>query len=195
MEQQVMFDYHYEEEAERYAFFRIPKALYTEPTFRDLSDGAKVLYGQLLDLMSLSRKNGWIDEDGRVFIRCAIDTIKEVMNCSSGKAVKMLMELDIQTGIGLIEKVKQGQGKSTIIYVKSFVIMKNSSTKRVMNPVIVEETSLYSNIANSRIPNIRIQEYQKIEFKNSNNQHSRISKNDIQEYQEMEFKNSKKAEY
>lgn len=56
MNQEIVFDYHYEEEAERYAFFRIPKALFTEPIFQDLSDGAKVLYGQLLDLMPLSKK-------------------------------------------------------------------------------------------------------------------------------------------
>lgn len=190
MDQEILFDFHYEEEAERYAFFRIPKALYTEPMFRELSDGAKVLYGQLLELMSLSRKSGWIDEDGRVFIRCSIDRIKEIMNCSSGKAVKMLMELDIQTGIGLIEKVKQGQGKSTIIYVKSFVVMKESSSKRAVKSTNQKEINENSNNTNSSIPKSRILEFQEIEFKNSKNQNSRIPENEIQEFQESEYKNS-----
>ncbi len=167
VEQGIMFDYHYEEEAERYAFFRIPKALYTEPMFKETSDGAKVLYGQLLELMSLSRKSGWIDEEGKVFIRCSIDRIKEIMNCSSGKAVKMLMELDIQTGIGLIEKVKQGQGKSTVIYVKSFVIMKESSSKRAANSANQREINKNSNNENSRIPKIRILEFQESECNNT----------------------------
>jgi hypothetical protein len=121
MEQKVLFDYHYEEEAERYAFFRIPKALYTEPMFKGVSDGAKVLYGQLLDLMSLSRKNRWIDKQGRVYVKCKISKVQEIMGCGHDKAVNMLMELDIITGIGLIEKVKRGN-RATIIYVKSFIL-------------------------------------------------------------------------
>lgn len=63
-----IFPFHYENEAEQYTFYRIPKPLFDNPYFRDLSTDAKVLYGLMLDRMSLSLRNGWLDDDGRVFI-------------------------------------------------------------------------------------------------------------------------------
>ena len=192
VDQKIVFDYHYEEEAERYAFFRIPKALFTEPIFRDLSDGAKVLYGQLLDLMPLSKKNGWIDKDGRVYVRCKIDKIKKIMNCSNAKAVKMLMELDTATGVGLIEKVKMGQGNATLIYVKSFVIMRNISTEKSLNKKEITCENSDSEKQKSSILNSRIPEFRKSESMNSEKQNSRIPKNRIPEFRKSESLNSEK---
>ena len=65
-------------------------------------------------------KNGWLDEQGRVYIFFVLDEIQDLMQCGHEKAVKLLAELDSEKGIGLIERVKQGQGKPTIIYVKQF---------------------------------------------------------------------------
>lgn len=56
-----MYDYFYGAEAEQFFFYRIPKVLFTEERFRSVSAEAKVLYGLLLDRMSLSCKNGWLD--------------------------------------------------------------------------------------------------------------------------------------
>lgn len=44
----------------------------------------------------------------------------EDMNCGKDKGVKLLSELDANRGIGLIERVKQGQGRPARIYVKRF---------------------------------------------------------------------------
>lgn len=63
-----MYDYFYGAEAEQFSFYRIPKVLFTEERFRSVSAEAKVLYGLLLDRMSLSCKNGWLDKEGRVYI-------------------------------------------------------------------------------------------------------------------------------
>lgn len=49
-----------------------------------------------------------------------LDEIQELLQCGHEKAVKLLAELDSDRGIGLIERVKRGQGKPTIIYVKQF---------------------------------------------------------------------------
>ena len=65
---QAIFAYHLGMDAEQYAFFRIPKLLITEPYFRRLSTDAKLLYGLMLDRMSLSMRNGWMDDDGHVYI-------------------------------------------------------------------------------------------------------------------------------
>lgn len=63
---QAVFDYHYGSEAEQYAFLRVPKILMAEPHFKGISTDAKLLYGMLLDRMSLSIKNDWMDENERV---------------------------------------------------------------------------------------------------------------------------------
>ena len=57
----MQYEYFYGAQAEQFSFYRIPKALFTEPNFRELSTDAKVLYGILLDRMSLSLKNQWLD--------------------------------------------------------------------------------------------------------------------------------------
>ena len=64
----MVFDYFYEEQSESYSFYRIPKMLFTEEIFEALSTDAKVLYGLLLDRISLSRENGWMDDVGRVYV-------------------------------------------------------------------------------------------------------------------------------
>ena len=63
-----IFTYHYGNEGEQYAFYRIPKILITDPYFKYLSTDAKLLYGLMLDRLSLSMKNNWIDERNRVYI-------------------------------------------------------------------------------------------------------------------------------
>ena len=74
----------------------------------------------MLDRMSLSVKNEWYDEDGRVYIYFTVEEICDDMNCGRDKAMKLLGELDTRKGVGLIDRVKQGQGKPTKLYVKSF---------------------------------------------------------------------------
>lgn len=120
----VEFDYFHDYESEQFAFYRIPKVLFTDDYFRNLSSDAKVLYGLMLDRMALSIKNRWIDEDNRVYIIFSLEQVMKYMNCGRDKGMKTLAELDTKKGIGLIERVKQGFGKPDIIYVKSFVLKK-----------------------------------------------------------------------
>lgn len=123
MEQQKpQFRYYYGDESEQFSFFKIPKLLITHELFRNLSNDAKILYGLLLDRMSLSQKNKWYDEENRAYIVCSIEEITELLNCSRNKAIKSLQELDTEKGIGLIEKRRMGQGNNTIIYVKNFLL-------------------------------------------------------------------------
>ena len=120
MAQPSPYDYYYGNEAEQYTFYRLPKALFTNSRYKGLSDGAKILYGLMLDRMGLSMKNGWLDGQNRVFIYFTLEDVTEQMNCKNDKGVKLLAELDTVKGVGLIERVKQGQGKPTIIYVRKF---------------------------------------------------------------------------
>lgn len=115
------FDYYYGNQAEQFTFYRIPKKLFTDSSFADLSSGAKVLYGLMLDRMSLSVPNEWKDDQDRGLIYFTLIEIQELMNCGHNKAVRLLAELDSDKGIGLIERVKQGMGRPTRIYVMNFL--------------------------------------------------------------------------
>ena len=114
-----MPNYFYGPQAEQFAFYRIPKALFTSPTYRGISTDAKVLYGLLLDRMSLSARNDWLDEQGRVYIVFTVEEIMESLACGNKKAVALLRELDEKAG--LIERKRQGLGKPNLIYVKNFI--------------------------------------------------------------------------
>ena len=113
----MTLDYFYGQAGELFSFFRIPKALFQEQRFQDLSTDAKTLYGILLDRMSLSVKNGWLDEQNRVFIIFTIEDVKRALCCADNKATKLLRELE---KFGLIERKRRGQGKPCLVYVKNF---------------------------------------------------------------------------
>ena len=78
----MTLDYFYGQTGELFSFYRIPKALFQETRFQDLSTDAKTLYGILLDRMSLSAKNGWLDEQNRVFIIFTIEDVKRALCCA-----------------------------------------------------------------------------------------------------------------
>ncbi len=126
MEVNKTFDFFYGNEADTFTFFKIPKALIVNPMFKNVSNDAKILYGLMLDRMSLSVKNGWFDAENRVYINYSVEDAAECLNCSENTATKLFKELD-SNGIGLIERVKQGQGKPAIIYVKNFLSVESDS--------------------------------------------------------------------
>ena len=113
----MTLDYFYGQAGELFSFFRIPKALFQEQRFQNLSTDAKTLYGILLDRMSLSVKNEWFDKKGRVFIIFTIEDVKRTLRCADNKATRLLRELE---GFGLIERKRRGQGKPCLVYVKNF---------------------------------------------------------------------------
>ncbi len=113
-----MFEYYYGRQSDQFSFYRIPKVLFDNDDFREISTDSKLLYGIMLDRMSLSARNGWTDEENRVYIVFTIDEIKDSLGCAEKKAVKMMDELQ---EIGLIERKRQGLGKPNLIYVKNFV--------------------------------------------------------------------------
>lgn len=102
MDKKMNFKYFYGTEADQFSFYRIPKALFTNECFKDLSSDAKILYGLMLDRMSLSIKNQWFDEENRAYIYFSIEDIMELLNCGRNKAVKSLQELDDEKGIATL---------------------------------------------------------------------------------------------
>ena len=115
----MAYDYFYGQQSEQFSFYRIPKILFSQDKFWNVSTDAKLLYGILLDRMNLSARNGWLDEAGRVYIIFTIEEIKESLGCAEKKAVKLLDELEKKAE--LIERKWQGLGKPNLIYVKNFI--------------------------------------------------------------------------
>ena len=173
MEQQKpQFRYYYGDESEQFSFFKIPKLLITHELFRNLSNDAKILYGLLLDRMSLSQKNKWYDEENRAYIVCSIEEITELLNCSRNKAIKSLQELDTEKGIGLIEKRRMGQGNNTIIYVKNFLLAQEKNSQQSNAETISEVQNVNfqkSKIWTSKSPKNQLLEVQNMDYNNTYN--------------------------
>lgn len=163
----IKFSYYYGKEADQYSFFKIPKILYTDSIFKTLSSDAKVLYSILLDRMSLSMKNRWLDENNKVFIIFTIDEIEETMNIGRNKAINIMKEIQ---DFGLIEKKRRGLGKPNIIYVKSFLVENTEEKNIEKKENIDEEKSKY-----------KIQEVSKANLQKFENQTSRGLENKLTE--------------
>lgn len=125
-EPDMEFGYFSENQSEQYVFFRMPKIMFGGGMFKGISRDGKVLYGLLLDRVSLSRENGWIDDEGHVYVIFTLESIQMAMDCSDKSATKYLSELE---DFGLIERIRRGQGKPDIIYVKNFSDPKNLQVK------------------------------------------------------------------
>ena len=209
--QKIQFDYFTGMEAEQYSFYRVPKVLFTEPCFKTLSCEAKVLYGLMLDRMSLSIKNRWLDSEDRVYIIFTVEEIAELMNCGTQKAVKLVKELDSNNGIGLIEKKRLGLGKPNVIYVKNFMIREVPDQKPTGNCADLqseqgnheecanlqseaenrEKTGTFLNCENhhSGIVKSTIQDCVESQLQNGENHNSGMMKTTNQEFPESQFQN------
>ena len=157
-------DYFYGLEADAYSFIRVPKLLINLPIYKDLTSDDKLLYGILLDRMSLSAKNRWMDDDGRVYIIFTIEDVMEALNCAQHKAVKLMNNLE--TKAHLIERKRQGQGKPSLIYVKKFVPMSNAQFLNCQN-------------RNSGIAESTIQELPKPQCNNTESNNTEYSDTDL----------------
>ena len=184
----MQFDYFYGNEAEQFTFYRIPKILITSQFFKKVSDSAKLLYGLMLDRMSLSIRNGWLDDDNRAYIFFTTNDVMEQMCCGTEKATKMLAELDSEKGIGLIERVKQGQGRPAIIYLKKFYDLEDkdttsqSSTSKNENQAFEESKNKTFENRKTRLSEIESQEFRKSKNKTFENRKSRVSETESQDF-------------
>ena len=136
MSDKIRFDYFYGQESERHAFYRIPKLLFTDPYFENMSSDAKILYGLMLDRMSLSQKNKWIDDQNRAYIIYSQAEAMEMLRCKKNKAISLFRELE---GIGLVERKKQGQGNPDRLYLKDFVQKNSKEVQKFENETSEQE--------------------------------------------------------
>ena len=163
-----VFDYYYGAESEQFSFLRVPKVLFTDKEhFGGLSNEAKMLYGFLLERMSLSRRNNWIDELNRVYIVFPIEEIEELLGVSHDKANNLLKELDDVKGIGHVSKKRRGLGLPSILYVKNFILNGGEQTVRNEPDTASEpEKKADETVQTSRSPENGFQEVRKSDSNN-----------------------------
>ena len=190
MDENTKFDYYYGIEADQFSFYRVPRLLIKDERFKGLSSDAKLLYGLMLDRMSLSMKNGWLDKENRAYIIYTVDAIMEDLGCAKATCVKIMKELDSEKGIGLIEKKRRGLGKPDIIYVKNFATM--SAEQEVKEPENTGKSTEVqklnfkkSNIDTSRSSEIELQEVQNLNHQKYKKQTSRGSETELAEVQDL----------
>lgn len=188
----MKFDFFRGNECEQYLFYRVPQVLFTDDEFRYISSEAKLLYGFLLDRTALSAKNKWTDEDGKVYVYFTQDEAKEKLNIGTGKATKIFSELD---EIGLIIRIRQGQGNPCKIYVMNFAkplsqaqTSENQKSEKSKMEVLNSEKdnlrltkseSLKQIKRKSRLPKNESQDFQKSECNNTENSHTENSQNNL----------------
>lgn len=186
MGEPLRFDYYYGVEAEQFSFYRVPRLLIKDERFKGLSSDAKLLYGLMLDRMSLSMKNGWLDDENRAYIIYAVENIMEDLGCSKPTCIKVIRELDADNGIGLIEKKRRGLGKPDIIYVKNFASVpeKESGGEALNTDVSTEVKNLYfkkERNLTSGSKKTELLEVKETDFKRENNLTSGSKETGLQE--------------
>ena len=102
-------------EVTQHKYYQVPKELYTNPRYKTtINNDAKMLYALLLDRMELSRTNGWIEDDGTIFLIFKREDLADMLGiCTTTvwRAIKQLKE------VGLIEEKRQGLNRPNLIYI------------------------------------------------------------------------------
>ncbi len=163
----TLSDYFCGDKEIQFSHFRIPRQLITHPRFKPLSADAKLLYGMLLNRMSLSAKNGWHDNTGRVYIYFTVKEVCEAIGCGRNKAMRLLAELDTSKGIGLIERIKQGQGKPDRIFVKRITVQENMEAPG-QGPAAPISPADFSDVQRSEKSTSRRRENRRLEVSKAN---------------------------
>ena len=115
-------------EVKNNAFYQFPQWLLKEEPYKNLGDKAKLMYMLLFDRRTLSIKNKWYDDDGKIYMYFTIEQFMQELNCSNKAVVKAKKEL---VEVGLMEEVRQGVNKPNRLYINGSV----ESTRQEVNKV------------------------------------------------------------
>lgn len=183
---EMKFEYFNGRETASNCYFIIPKALQTDPVLKKLSVYAKYLYGLMLDRMKLSWKNNQVDKEGRAYIYYSTESIQQELGVGRNTVFKLLEELDTDNGIGLIERVKLGQGKTSRIYVMRIV---EAEQEFVEDEYAQEDVQKFNNWDSEE--KAEVSEVQNVNFKKFKNGTSRSPKsNTLEVYNQDANKNN-----
>ena len=144
------FGYFHNMDNLRFKYFQVPKMLFVDENIRNISNIAKMIYVFLLDRSMLSAKNGWKDKDGRIYVLFPQKELQELVGCSERTIRKALNELDIKSGVGLIDRTRQGMNSPDMIYLLDYTTnLKYSNSESCVETVENVDTVDNSSVFNS----------------------------------------------
>ena len=165
----------YVNEVKNNAFYQFPQWLLKEEPYKNLGDKAKMMYMLLFDRRTLSIKNKWYDEDGRIFMIFTNEQFMEELNCSEPAVIKAKKEL---AKFGLLEEVRQGINKPNRLYI--------NGTKETLG----QELNFFKSGTKETLG----QELKKVKGINTNNINTNISNNIYTDNRPVDFGQFVKAE-
>ncbi len=143
----------YVNEVKNNAFYQFPQWLLKEEPYKNLGDKAKMMYMLLFDRRTLSIKNKWYDEDGRIFMIFTNEQFMEELNCSEPAIIKAKKEL---AKFGLLEEVRQGINKPNRLYINGTketlgqeLNFFKSGTKETLGQELKKGKGINTNISNN----------------------------------------------
>lgn len=143
----------------------------------DLSHTAKLLYTLLLDHATLSQKNNWVDDRGRIYVIYPLSNLAKDLGCCISSVTRAFTELE---KTDLAERVRYGVSKPSHILLKVPYTVQNCAVI-VCTSAQADCAETHSTIAQKCTPNQR--------NKNNPNDNHRIRSNNaclsLGEYQNV----------
>lgn len=136
------------------SFFTMPYALFDNPYYSNVSNEAKLLYGLVIDRISLSIKNkeDWVDENNEVYCYYTNEAMQKILNRSKPFVIKLKKELH---QAGLLLEVQQGMNKPNRIYPLEVKTV-NSGSKQNLPPEVKTVNPNHTNINHTNINHTEI---------------------------------------
>ena len=102
-------------EVQQHKYYQVPKELFTNPRYKTtLNNDAKMLYAILLDRMELSRTNGWVEDDGTIYLIFKREELSDILGLCETTVWRAMKQLKT---VGLIGEKRQGLTKPNLIYI------------------------------------------------------------------------------
>ena len=143
-------------EVTQHKYYQVPKELYTNPRYKTvINNDAKMLYALLLDRMELSRTNGWIEDDGTIFLIFKREDLADMLGIcvtTVWRAIKQLKE------VGLIEEKRQGLNRPNLIYIGKIDYSEPENNVTETDENIVDDNTSDS-FSSSDIENLKVRTF------------------------------------
>ena len=117
-------------EVQQHKYYQVPKELFTNPKYKNtLNNDAKMLYSILLDRMELSRTNGWVEDDGTIYLIFKREELSDILGLCETTVWRAMKQLK---AVGLIGEKRQGLTKPNLIYIGKIDCTDPEETKNDM---------------------------------------------------------------
>lgn len=147
-------------------YYQIPQELFVNKLYKEkLNSDSKILYAFLLDRLSLSQKNHWVDSENKVYLIFTREEVQEKLCLSDKTVTKAFKQL---TEVKLIEEKRQGLGKPNLIYVGK-IQHENQEDKKIDNSETEKMPLNTCKISDFRVGKNTILEEENLRGINTNN--------------------------